>query len=165
MQHIVGLKLIYTTPYGSDVYKYSQQSEEFTLANKVSALLGRSKVPYRSMNKGTHSKYMRKAIVEADHILAEYVNEEFEEKLSALPYKGKYEHIPMPMIYHNEYSGILEDKNADVHWKSIIDQLKEKNDFLLLYHGRQEWKSFWNAIYSKEYTSPHYRLCQFCEKK
>jgi glycosyltransferase involved in cell wall biosynthesis len=132
-------------PYGSDVSKYANLPQEYSVKDKALSFIRRyqkNKINYRQMKAGTMAKYLRGAIVNAKHILAEYTNEDFIDKLNSLNYKGGFEEVPMPFIYPNDYDALLEGKIPDVHWRSEIDKIRNYNDFILLYHGRQEWKTF-----------------------
>lgn len=82
------------------------------------------------------TKFIKKAVREARYILMDHTNDEFNERLFSLDITGKYDNIPMPFLYLPEY---LNTTTLDVHWKSIIDELRAKHEFILLYHGRQEW--------------------------
>lgn len=138
--------------YGSDVTKYSYLPQEFSFTDKVLSQLRRykkTKVTIAQMKQGTLAKYQRGVIVNAHYILAEYTNKDFTEKLNGLNFIGKYERVPMPFIYLEEYDQLNKGYLPDVHWRSEIDTLRADNDFLLLYHGRQEWKGHYNEFNGK----------------
>ncbi len=147
-------------PYGSDVYKYSYLPQGYSLKAKITYPLrrGKFKITREQLKKGPISKYIRGAIVNANNILAEYTNEDFENKLNGLNYKGQYKHVPMPFIYLKEYESVQDWGNADVHWRSIVNKIRQKNDFILLYHGRQEWKTYYNEFTLK---NMHYVMIGF----
>ncbi len=137
-------------PYGSDVYKYAQLPTEYTFLNRVSALLRRNRwTLLKQMQEGTVAKYLKGAIVNSKYILEESRSGGYNEKMQALPYKGRYQNVALPFIYYKEYEQVMNEGNADVHWRKEIDELRRQNDFLLLYHGRQEWKTVHNAFTGK----------------
>jgi glycosyltransferase involved in cell wall biosynthesis len=136
-------------PYGSDVYKYAQLPQEFLVKHRLFYYLKFRdfKRVNREIKKGTAAKSMRQVIVNAKNVLAEYTNEDFEEKLKSLEINGRYEHIPMPFIYYPEYeAGIAGINNA---WANTFHETRNSNDFLILYHGRQEWTSQHNDFTPK----------------
>lgn len=132
-------------PYGTDVTKYALLPPEYSLRDKILSFFRsyeKKRITYSQMKKGTLAKYQRSVIVEAENILAEYTNNEFIAVLKSLDYKGKFDKVPMPFIYLPEYERLNSGMNADTHWKTEIDKIRKDNDFILLYHGRQEWKSY-----------------------
>jgi glycosyltransferase involved in cell wall biosynthesis len=144
-------------PYGSDVYKYAYLPAEFTALQKVKIMFGLNGISYRQMKQGTAAKYMRAVIVNAAHILAEYTNEDFERKLKGLQVKGDYRYYPMPMLYYKEYEGPL---LVDEAMKTKMDAVRSANDFVVLYHGRQEWKTYHNDFTGK---NTHHLIVGFAE--
>jgi glycosyltransferase involved in cell wall biosynthesis len=136
-------------PYGSDVYKYAHLPEKFNGVRMAYTLLRGNRAEYDLMKIGTSARFLKGAIADARYILAEYRNEEYENKLNTLHYNGKYEHVPMPFVYTKEYDDITSGKEADVHWKSEMDKMRHNYDFIILYHGRQEWKTEHNDFTGK----------------
>jgi len=147
-------------PYGSDIYKYAYQPQKYSLKTKIIYPLRRGKynVSREQLKQGPIAKYLRGVIVNADNILAEYTNEDYDKKIKGLNFKGTYNYVPMPFIYLNEYESIKDWTNADVHWKSIVNKIRQENDFLILYHGRQEWKTYHNEFTQK---NTHYLIIGF----
>lgn len=135
LAHFAGINFNVYYPYGSDFYKYAWLPQEYTFLQKVYMRIIK-KIPFSVSNNGTAAKYIRSTIVNANHVFLDYTNEKYEAKLLNLNLKGKYANIPMPFIYFKQY----ETDNFDVHWKSQIDAIRNENDLILLYHGRQEWK-------------------------
>jgi glycosyltransferase involved in cell wall biosynthesis len=135
LAHFAGVNFNVYYPYGSDFHKYAWLPQEFTFLQKVYAHFVK-KIPISVLNNGTPAKYIRSTIVNANHVYLDYTNEKLESKLFKLNLKGIHKNIPMPFIYYKQY----ENEFADVHWKSQIDLIRKENDFILLYHGRQEWK-------------------------
>ncbi len=135
LAHFAGVKFNLYYPYGSDFYKYAWLPQEFTFLQKIYARFVK-KIPYDVLNNGTPAKYIRSTIVNAENVFLDYTNEKYEAKLVNLNLKGNYRNIPMPFIYSKQY----EMDSFDVHWKSQIDKIRNENDFIVLYHGRQEWK-------------------------
>jgi glycosyltransferase involved in cell wall biosynthesis len=135
-------------PYGSDVYKYAYLPQRYSLKTRLITHFRDEKfrLTMAQLQKGPLPRYIRGVIVNADNILAEYTNEDFEEKLTGLNFKGKYANVPMPFIYLKEYENMEQDDGVDVHWKSIIKKLRLENDFILLFHGRHEWKTYFNEF-------------------
>jgi len=139
-------------PYGSDVSKYSYLPQEYSTKDKILSFLRtykKNRVHYGQMKEGTMAKYQRGVIVNAKHLLAERTNDDFLKKLNALEFKGKLIEIGMPFIYPSEYLELLNGLEPDVHWRSEIKKMRAEYDFILLYHGRQEWKSFYNEFNGK----------------
>lgn len=137
-------------PYGSDVYKYAQLPQEYTLKSKIKSLVvGDADRPsYTQMKEGTMAKQLRAAIVNARYIFADATNDEFEAQLNSLQYKGIYKKVPMPFIYYPEYEHIDTDRLP----RNLVDRMKEiksKHNFVLLYHGRQEWATYHNQFTGK----------------
>jgi len=135
-------------PYGSDVYKYAYLPQEYSMKAKLFGRFrkGDRKITSAHIKKGLLSRYIKGAIVDATYLLADYTNEDFEKKLKGLGYKGEYHHVPMPFIYLEEYESVTDWSNADVHWRSVVNKIRKENDFILLYHGRQEWKTYNNEF-------------------
>lgn len=145
-----GINIDVYYPYGSDVYKYAQLPQEYALKSKIKSLVmgGVDRPSYSQMKEGTMAKYLKGAIVDARYIFADATNDEFEAQLKSLQYKGIYKNVPMPFIYYPEYHAI--DKNLLP--QSLVDtirSIKDKHDFVLLYHGRQEWATYHNQFTGK----------------
>jgi len=136
-------------PYGSDVYKYAYLPQEFTFLQKVKTILGLNRISFAQMKYGTAAKYMRGVIVDADNILAEYTNEDFEEKLLGLNIKGNYQYYPMPMLYYPEYEKLAGTGFPDTELQREIKKMRDEHEFIVLYHGRQEWKTYHNDFTGK----------------
>lgn len=137
-------------PYGSDVYKYAQLPQEYTLKSKLKSLLvgGADRPSYGQMKEGTMAKYLKAAIVNARYIFADATNDEFEAQLKSLQYKGEYRKVPMPFIYYPEYEHINESRPPQ-NLVDRISKIKASHDFVLLYHGRQEWATYHNKFTGK----------------
>ena len=146
-------------PYGSDVYKYAYLPAEFTFLQKVKSMMGLNRISFSQMKDGTSAKYMRNVIVNASHVLAEYTNEDFEQKLKGLNIKGDYQYYPMPMLYYKEYEQ-LNGSKPNCRFQTEIDEIREANDFIILYHGRQEWKTYHNDFTGK---NTHHLIIGFGE--
>lgn len=150
-------------PYGSDISKYAQLPQEYSRLSKASALLKRRSkrtISYAQMKKGTLAKYQRRVIVEAKHVLAEYTNEDLIQHLNNLDINGRFEKVPMPFIYLPEYDKLNIGFIPDVHWKSEIDSIRREYDFVVLYHGRQEWKTFYNKF---TWKNTHHLIIGFAD--
>lgn len=158
--HRSGIDMDVYYPYGSDVYKYAQLQQEFLFRHKVIQYL-RSKdygKTRRMLEKGTPSKSMRGVIVNAKHILVDHTNEDFEAQLRSLNCKGHIEYVPMPFIYPKAYEH--RPVEALSAWHATIESAKQKYDMLLLYHGRQEWKSKCNEFTPK---NTHHLILGFAD--
>jgi len=123
-------------PYGSDFYKYAWLPQRFTFLQRI-YMKFLKKNSFEQSGRGTMAKYIKLAIVNAHFVFLDYTNEEYEKKLTDLNLKGELKRFPTPFIYVNEYQ---KQNNWDTHWKSIIDNIRKENVFLVLYHGRQEWR-------------------------
>lgn len=158
--HRAGIDMDVYYPYGSDVYKYSQLQQEFLFRHKVFQYL-RSKdfaKTRRMLEKGTPSKSMRGVIANARHILVDHTNDDFEAKLRSLKCTGQIEHVPMPFVYPRGYEYSL-NREAPA-WENIIDNARRQYDLLILYHGRQEWKSKYNEFTPK---NTHHLIIGFAD--
>ncbi|MBS1772954.1 MAG: glycosyltransferase family 4 protein [Bacteroidetes bacterium] len=138
-------------PYGSDVYKYAQLPQEYSTASKLVSIISSnvSRPTYKQMQRGTMAKYLRNAIVNAKYVLAEDTNESFEAELEKLHIKGEYRKIGLPFIYVNEYEKLNDGFIPQNEYTDRIKHLRSNTDFLLLYHGRQEWKTYHNKFTGK----------------
>ncbi len=137
-----GIKMNVYYPYGSDVFKYAHLKQEYTLRDKVLSVIkpGKGSISLKQMKRGTASKYLRSAIVSADHIMCKYFDKIWEERFDALNCGDKRRYISMPFLYTTEYEKLHTSTDGiDAHWKSEIDQIREKYKLILLNHGRQEW--------------------------
>ncbi|MFT4523796.1 MAG: glycosyltransferase involved in cell wall biosynthesis [Bacteroidia bacterium] len=123
-------------PYGSDFYKYAYLPSKNSWKERVYMALVKG-IPLSKSRNGTVHKYIRKVIVDAENVFLDLTNPEYDQKLFDLNLKGEFEALPMPFIYPDEY---LNRTDWDTHWKSSIDALRHENEFIVLYHGRQEWK-------------------------
>jgi glycosyltransferase involved in cell wall biosynthesis len=124
--------------------------QEYALKSKIKSLVvgGADRPSYSQMKEGTMAKYLKGAIVDARYIFADATNDEFEAQLKNLQYKGIYKKVPMPFIYYPEYDAI--DKNLlPQSLMETIRSIKDKHDFVLLYHGRQEWATYHNQFTGK----------------
>ncbi|WP_276133185.1 glycosyltransferase [Polluticoccus soli] len=158
--HRAGVDMDVYYPYGSDVYKYAQLQQEFLPRHKVVHYL-KSKdyaKTRRMLERGTPSKSMRGVIVNAKHILVDHTNEDFECQLRSLKCKGKIEHVPMPFIYPKAYQNRLDEKSNG--WSDIIENVRRQYELLILYHGRQEWKSKYNEFTPK---NTHHLIIGFAD--
>jgi hypothetical protein len=132
---MAGIKFDVYYPYGSDFYKYAWLPQNYSLLKILYGKVRRS-TPIKESLIGSNAKFIRKAIVESKFVLFDKTNDEIERKLADLNIQGKLMNIPMPFLYLLAYD---KDINWDVHWKNEIKKLREQNEFLILYHGRQEW--------------------------
>lgn len=150
-------------PYGTDVSKYAQLPPEYSSLSKLYSLFRsdkKNRATYSQMKKGTLAKYQRRVIVEAKYLLAEYTNEELTEHLYKLKFKGRFEKVPMPFIYLDEYDALNIGLIPDVHWKTEFESIRRENDFVVLYHGRQEWNTFYNKF---TWKNTHHLIMGFAD--
>lgn len=131
-----GVKFDVYFPYGSDFYKYAWQPPRYSLLQIIYNMIF-ARISLKESLSGTLSRFLKKAIVNANYVLLDVTNGKYEKKLTDLGLKGIYLHYPMPFIFPDNYKDF---NTFDVHWKREIDALREDNDYLVLYHGRQEWK-------------------------
>ena len=149
--YLCGYKINVYYPYGSDVYKYATLPHEYTIVNKLVSLVSNDKArpTYTQMKEGTMAKYLNAAIVNADYLFADVTNVEFEQKLNALNYKGIYRNIPLPFVYVHEYEKLNQSYIPDSSVADVINDIRSKHNFIILYHGRQEWKTYHNQFTGK----------------
>ncbi len=138
-------------PYGSDVYKYAHLPQAYSLQSKLKSLVtsNDNRPTYRQMKDGTMAKYLKATITNADNILADATNDAFEKELELLKCKGTYMNVPMPFIYYPEYEKLLDGFVPDSLQIRTIKEIRKKYDFILLYHGRQEWATYHNVFTGK----------------
>jgi glycosyltransferase involved in cell wall biosynthesis len=145
-------------PYGSDFYKFAWLPPNFSFSQRLFMKVNKN-TSFKQSGRGTMATYIRKAIVNAENVFLDYTNPEYEKKLTDLDLKGKFKNIPIPFIYLKEYQ---QNDLWDTHWKHSIDKLREENQFLLLYHGRQEWKTeYENNDFTNKNT--HHLILGFAE--
>ncbi|OSZ82388.1 hypothetical protein CAP35_03710 [Chitinophagaceae bacterium IBVUCB1] len=138
-------------PYGSDVYKYAQLPPHYSWASKLKSLVvaKNDRPTYKQMAEGTMAKYLRGTIVNAKYILADATNDDFENELKLLGCKGKYMNVPMPFIYYPTYEKLFDGYIPKSNHVDLINKIRSNNDFMLLYHGRQEWATYHNKFTGK----------------
>jgi glycosyltransferase involved in cell wall biosynthesis len=138
-------------PYGSDVYKYAYLKQEFSFAHRMLYYFRERNISQvnNTLRKGTASKSMRGAIANARNVLVEFTNDDFEQKIKGLACKGEYHNVPMPFIYDKEYHSVSTLKTIGASWESKIQKLRADNELMILYHGRQEWKTKYNEFTPK----------------
>lgn len=146
-----GFKMNVYYPYGSDVYKYAQLPQSYSLLSKLKSLVASNgdRPTYRQMKDGTMAKYLRAAITNADYVLADATNDAFEKELALLKCKGAHLNIPMPFIYYPEYEALFDGFVPDSIQVQAINEIRNKHEFVLLYHGRQEWATYHNRFTGK----------------
>lgn len=149
--YCAGYRMNVYYPYGSDVYKYAHLPQEYKWKSKVAALVapGPSRPTYKQMQKGTMAKYLKEAIVNAQYIFADATNEEYQDKIESLHYKGEFRNVGLPFLYQPEYEKLLNVDIPDLKYDAEIRELRGKYDFMVLYHGRQEWATYHNQFTGK----------------
>jgi glycosyltransferase involved in cell wall biosynthesis len=134
-------------PYGSDVYKYSYLPQEYSPIKKLRALLGLYRdITYREMLEGTGAKYIRGVISTARNVAVLKTNSEFENKLAGLELQGTYHNVGMPFIYTPQYET---DEFLSSNSNKLFENMRASHDFIVLYHGRQEWRTYHNDFTQK----------------
>jgi glycosyltransferase involved in cell wall biosynthesis len=124
-------------PYGSDFYKYAWLPMHYTWQQILFKVLF-TDMKFAELRKGTGAVYTRQVIKEAKNVCMDKTNPETEKRLFDIGLLGRFHHIPMPFIYLPQYQNRT---NWDVHWKSNIDDIRARHDFVLVYHGRHESNS------------------------
>jgi len=161
-----GATLDIYVPYGSDIYKYAHLPHDYTWHVKLRSILGLPGLPrYKNLKYGTLSRYIYQAIKHARYIWWDYANEEVDSHLYKINPHGTILRYPVPFIYPKSYERLSnKTTNRDVHWGSIIETIRIENEFLLLYHGRQEWantETYRNNHFSNKNT--HHLILGFSE--
>lgn len=139
-------------PYGTDLSKYALQPHAFSLWQKLRIII-RKNSGYRLKDifRGTPAKYLFHAIQNARYVFMDCTNDDFEGVLKQFRLNGKLEYVPMPFLYYPEYEKAFSGSGkVSVHWQQDMDQLREENDFIVLYHGRQYWKKIITDFSRKE---------------
>jgi glycosyltransferase involved in cell wall biosynthesis len=147
-------------PYGSDFYKFAYHKEKHILLIRLRKKL-KLGIPFSHSKKEYKTNYYKHAITEAKNVYIDYTNDEYQKKLTDLGLKGNFKNMPFPIIYYPEY---VNRTVWDTHWKSIVDKVRQNNDFIILYHGRQEWKNsshFKGSNFSNKNT--HHVILGFAE--
>lgn len=146
-----GINMDVYYPYGSDVYKYAKLPQRYSLRSRLKSLVSNSnnRPSYKQMQEGTMAKYLKGAIVQAKYILADASNEAFETELRMLGCNGVYRNVPMPFVYYPEYQKLFDGYIPESGIVPVIDNIRNKHDFILLYHGRQEWATYHNKFTGK----------------
>lgn len=141
-----GIKLDIYIPLGSDFYHEPFLPHEYPLITKLYYFFSLSK-NYDFVKYGTLAKYQYRAIKESANVILDKTNDEYESKFSDLNYVGCRQVFTPPFIYHlSAISHFVDSIEPSVHWKNIIQELRKKNEFIILYHGRHVWKDR-NDIY------------------
>lgn len=135
-------------PYGSDVYKYAHLPYEYKLKSKLASLfVSNSMRPtWSQMKRGTMAKYLGGAIKNARYIFADTTNAEYQERIEKLEYRGLFQNVGLPLIYAKDYEKLLNGFAPEFSHRHRADELRRTHDFILLYHGRQEWQTYHNAF-------------------
>jgi hypothetical protein len=138
-------------PYGSDVYKYAHLPQEYKLKSKIASAFSRntSRPTLLQMKRGTIAKYLKGAIVNAKYIFADATNEEYKQQIEKLNYLGEFRNVGLPFLYVNEYEQLLHGYKPESAYSEEIDKIRRENEFIMLYHGRQEWKTYHNKFTGK----------------
>lgn len=149
-------------PYGSDVYKYAYLPPEFHWTQRWAARLfpKPQRLPYSLMREGTMAKFLRQVIREAPFLMADYTNEDFEARLKGLDYQGERIFMPLPFLYPNAYDPSDRYDQLPLDLRQRIQQVRDGVDWVVLYHGRQEWKTYHNAFTAK---NTHYLIQGFSQ--
>lgn len=158
-----GVRFDIYCPYGSDIYKYAHLPHKYPWHVHLRSLLRSPSLPdYRTVLRGTRSKYLYKAIKTARHIVWDHANPEIDKKLYDINPEGTIHTLPLPFVYTSYLES--EKGSVDVHWYSYFQQLRSSYDFLVLYHGRHEWKNSLNYK-NNEFTTKntHYLLMGFAQ--
>jgi glycosyltransferase involved in cell wall biosynthesis len=136
-----GINMNIYFPYGSDFYKFAWLPQYYTFKQIFFQVLFQ-RLSYAELKRGTQAFFTKLVIKEANNVCLDVTNPEYEKKLLDIGLQGNYSHTAMPFIYLPQY----QNRNCwDVHWKSNIDVIRAQHDFVLVYHGRHEWRE------SKEY--------------
>jgi hypothetical protein len=128
-------------PFGGDIYSLPFKSHEYSFFKFFLHLI----LPTRSIkqvNKGTPEKYLHKAISESRNIMMEMTNSEYEKYVNVFVGSSDAEKrifLTPPFVYHKEIE--LVNDGIGISWANYMEKLRVNNDFLVLYHGRQEWST------------------------
>lgn len=155
-----GIRMDIYFPYGSDFYKYAWLYQHYSAKQILFKVLFNNG-NYRELRRGSQSKYVREVIKTARYVFLDKTNPEYEKKLIDIGLEGVYKNVAMPFLYLPQYQN---RKYWDVHWKSLIDQIRGDNDLMLVYHGRHEWKDA-SDYHMNEFTTKntHHVLIGFAQ--
>ncbi len=124
------IKIDIVIPYGSDLYNlpFFEPKIDFDI----------SLDKWRT----TFAKNQKKGIENAEAIIFDYTNEEFEKVIDKFNLKGTRYKYPCPFIFTQEFN----PENTDfIRERSSLSrqivQIKEKFDFVAFSHIRQSWKN------------------------
>jgi glycosyltransferase involved in cell wall biosynthesis len=161
MAYKAGIHFNIYIPYGSDIYLYAHQQQNYPLYVMLMAFFKiNRKVSYADRKKGTSAAFLKNAIANADYVLWDNANDEVDEKLKAIGLEGKLIRTSVPFVYPKQYINFKDSIPQDIHWGSFVNGLRTNNDFLMLYHGRQEWVKPGNEFESKH---THYLIEGFAK--
>ncbi len=140
MAYKAGIQFDIYIPYGSDIYLYAHQEQDYPTYVMLMTRLGiNRKVSYADRKAGTSARFLNRMIGTAKYVLWDNANADVDEKLKAIGLEGQLIRTSVPFTYPKPYLQFMHTTYADVHWCSFVNQLRADHDFLLLYHGRQEW--------------------------
>lgn len=135
----VGVPIDVYFPYGDDVLRWAHPSLRRSprdAALEVVAAAGRI-VPIRA---ASHPRSVRAAICSARHLVVDQMNPTCDRIMLSLPIGGTIHRSPWPFLHPASYRNALAAGSVpDVHWRSAVDAMRARHDFVLLYHGRHSW--------------------------
>jgi glycosyltransferase involved in cell wall biosynthesis len=137
---LAGIPIDIYFAYGDDVVTYSHTPRRVSwgeIAKQEVKLLFKGRhITLRRVRAGTEYQNVRRAICAARHVICDWTNDWWDERMLALPFAGSVHRMPWPLLYPAPYrSGAC----ADVHWRSAMDQLRSEHELIVLYHGRHQW--------------------------
>lgn len=96
------------------------------------------------------ARLQRRGIKEAGHILFDETNEDLEEKIACLDIEHKRTRLNPPFLYYPQYEGALGDENLkkSIYYEQFAT-LRDKYDFIVVQHSRQDWKNSQMIFYYK----------------
>ena len=119
----VGRKLDIFMPYGYDLYS-------LPFVKVVHPLRQAAYLATR--------RYQRRGIREADYILFDRTNKEFEKVFTQLHFAGRRIVCPSPMLYDQDYLDL--PNHQPVGAVAGLQDLRESNDLVIVQNTRQVWK-------------------------
>jgi glycosyltransferase involved in cell wall biosynthesis len=136
---LAGVRIDIYFAYGSDVLTYSHLPRRLPLRTvaeeELRFLVKRRRLAFDIRDR-MESAHLRRAICTAPHLISDWTNDWWDDRMLSLPLEGAVHRSPWPILYPAPYRS---GRWTDVHWRSAMDQLRSDNDLIVLYHGRHIW--------------------------
>ncbi len=124
------VKIDVVLPYGSDLYDLPF-FEPNDLLNT-----------YSNTQRSALAKYQKQGLEEAEVVVFDYTNDEFEKIIDKFNFKGTRYKLPYPFIFTHEFNFDNSEKlQSKGKFSDRMRQIKKDFDFIVFNHIRQSWKN------------------------